>query len=146
MESNSINQNLRNNNQHKEQTTYEKISPYIKLLIAGIIVIKCPPLVQNSALILGTGYCIKNEIIDQYLEQERAQTLQDWERQFGLDNFQEVNGESYTQEDLDCVFKQMNIYWNPNKKKTEEKKQFAIKRLQQITQAYDNIKKYHNWN
>ncbi|KAL4462042.1 hypothetical protein ABPG74_000887 [Tetrahymena malaccensis] len=77
--------------------------------------------------------------------QQRVENVQDWERLFGLEKFEEENGQSYTQEDLDCVFKQMKIFWNPNKKKTEQKKDFAIKRLQQLEKAYENIKKYHNW-
>ncbi|KAL4483669.1 hypothetical protein ABPG72_006735 [Tetrahymena utriculariae] len=83
--------------------------------------------------------------VSKFQEQKRVETLQDWEKMFGLDSFQEVNDQSYTQEDLDAVFKQMKIFWNPNKKNTEQKKQIVFKRLKQLEKAYQNILKCHNW-
>ncbi|KAL4463024.1 hypothetical protein ABPG72_022231 [Tetrahymena utriculariae] len=74
------------------------------------------------------------------------ETIQDWERLFGLEYFKEINNEPYTKEDLDCVYKQKKIFWNPDKKKVEWKRLIAVKRLLQIEKAYQNILNYHKWN
>ncbi|KAL4462038.1 hypothetical protein ABPG74_000883 [Tetrahymena malaccensis] len=139
-------EDLNNNKYDKQQQTNQR-QRWIQLLLvcpkAILLQLNCDKLARTAATILGADNYIVNQKLFQ--KQQKAETLQDWERLFGLDDFQEINGQSYTQEDLNCAFKQMNIFWNPNKKKTEQKKRIATKCLQQIERAYKNILKYHNW-
>ncbi|KAL4462033.1 hypothetical protein ABPG74_000878 [Tetrahymena malaccensis] len=108
-----------------------KSAPKIKSLFSPIVLVSLIILLINR---------FRNS------KQLSSETIQDWERQFGLENFKEVCNYDYTKEDLDSVYKQKKIFWNPDKKKTLSKQAFAVTRLQQIEKAYKNILNYHNWN
>ncbi|KAL4483671.1 hypothetical protein ABPG72_006737 [Tetrahymena utriculariae] len=133
-----------------QQQKYQKnIVRYVLIIAAFIVAIIylpkwCIAAIVISAAIFKAGCYLFWQLSSK--QQSRPDTLQDWERMFGLDNFKEINDQPYTKEDLDCVFKQKKIFWNPNKKKEDSKKQIAIKRLQQCEKAYQNILKHHNWN
>ncbi|KAL4483673.1 hypothetical protein ABPG72_006739, partial [Tetrahymena utriculariae] len=107
-----------NNNNFDIKFKNEQLFKHMPILIAGTAVaLFAPAIVQNCVAIACIGsvaYLIYDKQINN--QQQRVQTLQDWEKLFGLDSFQELNDEPYTQQGLDAVFKQMNIFWNPNKK------------------------------
>ncbi|KAL4462034.1 hypothetical protein ABPG74_000879 [Tetrahymena malaccensis] len=141
-----ININDDNQSQQIQQNYYVKYFLMITVLIFAIIYLPpwCIATITILILILEIGSCLIKKKSN--WRQSRHETLEDWERMFGLDNFQEVNDIPYTKEDLDCVYKQKKIFWNPNKKNEEYKKKIAIDRLQKCEKAYQNILKYHNWN